>query len=132
MGVRILAATFIAFGTVSTGVLIALQLAAHGVDAHYLVLLLAVLLAGFASGRGAAFLALVLAALTCWFFFLPPVWSLAFPSWQDVTTLAIFLLIAVFLVRLYDARMKLIEDLADSNGQLRSKLHKIGRGDLAR
>src|ERR1700754_3506751 len=93
--------TVIASGCISIMALIALSLTSMQVEAPYLLLLLGTLTASVIGGSSAGLVAVVLATLVTWFFFIPPVWSFARPSAGDALTIVLFLLVAFASTRLY-------------------------------
>lgn len=121
---------FIALGSISTTALIALSLTSMQVEAPYLLLLLGILAATMIGGASAGLIAIVLATLITWFFFIPPVWSFALPSTGDTLTIVLFLLVAVALTRLCHRQREMIDELSATNATLRRQLSRGARSGL--
>lgn len=121
---------FIALGSISISALIALSLTSMHVEAPYLMLLLGILAATMIGGSTAGLIAIVLATLITWFFFIPPVWSFALPSAGDALTIVLFLLVAVTSTRLYYRQREMIDELNATNATLRQQLSRGARSSL--
>jgi K+-sensing histidine kinase KdpD len=121
---------FIALGGVSITAIVALVLTSLSADAPYLVLLLGTLAAAMMGGSGAGLMAILLATLVTWFFFIPPAWSFALPSRADALTIVLFLLVALASTRLYYRQRKIIDELNAANVTLRQQLLRLGRPSL--
>ena len=122
--------TIVAVGSISITALIALSLTSMHVGAPYLLLLLGTLAAAMIGGSAAGLIAIALATVVTWFFFIPPVWSFALPSRGDALTIALFLLVAFASTRLYYRQRKTIDELNAANVTLRQQLLRIGRPGL--
>jgi K+-sensing histidine kinase KdpD len=122
--------TIIASGCISIMALIALSLTSMQVEAPYLLLLLGTLTASVIGGSSAGLIAVVLATLVTWFFFIPPVWSFARPSAGDALTIVLFLLVAFASTRLYYRQRRIIDELNAANVTLRQQLLRIGRAGI--
>jgi two-component system sensor histidine kinase KdpD len=120
----------VAFGCIAITSLIALSLSSMQVEAPYLLLLLGNLAAAMIGGADAGVFAILLATLVTWFFFIPPVWSFTLPSRGDALTIALFLLVAFALSRLYYRQRRIIDELNATNVTLRQQLLRIGRPKL--
>jgi K+-sensing histidine kinase KdpD len=127
---NLLFGTIVAFGCISATALISLSLTSMQVEAPYLLLLLGTLAAAMIGGSGAGLSAIALATFVTWFFFIPPVWSLAPPSRGDALTIVLFLLVAFASTRLYYRQRKIIDELNAANVTLRQQLLRIGRPAL--
>lgn len=121
---------FIALGSVSISALIALSLTSMHVEAPYLLLLLGILAATMIGGASAGLIAIMLATVTTWFFFIPPVWSFALPSAGDALTIVLFVLVAAASARLYYRQREMIEELNAANATLRQQLSRGARSGL--
>ena len=122
--------TIVAVGSISITALIALSLTSMHVGAPYLLLLLGTLAAAMIGGSAAGLIAIALATVVTWFFFIPPVWSFAPPSSGDALTIGLFLLVAFASTRLYYRQRKIIDELNAANVTLRQQLLRIGRPGL--
>jgi K+-sensing histidine kinase KdpD len=121
----------VAFASISITALIALSLTTMEVGAPYLLLLLGTLAAAMVGGWGTGLIAIMLATIATWFFFIPPVWSFALPSRGDTLTIAIFLLVAFASTRLYYRQRRVIDELNAANVTLRQQLLRVGRPNLS-
>lgn len=106
-----------------------LELAALNVEAPYLVLLPGVLFAAAVGGGICAAIAVLLGGVMTWFYFIPPYWSFGLPSYQHAITLLLFVGILALVSRTYYVQRRMIDELANSNIKLRSKLLSVGRTD---
>jgi K+-sensing histidine kinase KdpD len=106
-----------------------LELATINVEAPYLVLLPGVLFAAIVGGAVSATIAVLLGGLVTWFYFIPPYWSFALPSYQHAITLLLYIGIMALVSRTYYVQRRMIDELADSNIKLRSKLLSVGQTD---
>ena len=106
-----------------------LELATINVEAPYLVLLPGVLFAAIVGGAVSATIAVLLGGLVTWFYFIPPYWSFALPSYQHAITLLLYVGILALVSRTYYVQRRMIDELADSNIKLRSKLLSVGQTD---
>ena len=121
----------IAVAVTGCAVIAGLQLSTFNVEAPYLLLLPCAVAAVAVGGRVAGTVAIVLAAALTWFFFIPPVWSFHLPSMPYAVTFALYLAVMVWVCRLYYRQKRMIDELATANHDLRVKLGKLGRADLA-
>jgi K+-sensing histidine kinase KdpD len=106
-----------------------LELATMNVEAPYLVLLPGVLFVAIVGGAVSATIAVLLGGLVTWFYFIPPYWSFALPSYQHAITLLLYVGILALVSRTYYVQRRMIDELADSNIKLRSKLLSVGQTD---
>ena len=106
-----------------------LELATMNVEAPYLVLLPGVLFVAIVGGAVSATIAVLLGGLVTWFYFIPPYWSFALPSYQHAITLLLYIGIMALVSRTYYVQRRMIDELADSNIKLRSKLLSVGQTD---
>jgi len=120
----------IALCTTAIAALLALMLGTLQIQAPYLVFLIAAVLADMWGGGFAGISASVLSVLFTWFFFMPPQWSFAFPTLGDGLTIALLFSVALLISRLWHNQRQTIDELIDENVTLRSRLQKLGRGDL--
>jgi K+-sensing histidine kinase KdpD len=121
---------FIAIGSVSITTIAALALMSIGTDIPYLVLLLGTLAAAMLGGSRAGWIAILLATVVTWYYFVPPPWSFALPHLGDVLTLVLFLVVALAPARLYYRQRQIIDELNAANVTLRQQLLRIGRSGL--
>ena len=122
----------VALGVTSLAAVAALQLATFHIEAPYMVLFLGIVATVIIGGGVAGIFAVLLSALLTWFFFIPPLWSFALPSAPYAITVVVFVVVGIAACRLYDRQRQTIDELASANTDLRTKLCKIGRADLAR
>jgi two-component system sensor histidine kinase KdpD len=120
----------IALGSVSVTTIIALVLTSMNADGPYLVLLLGTLAAAMLGGSRAGWIAIALATLVTWYYFVPPPWSFTLPNLGDVLTLVLFLVVALAPARLYYRQRQIIDELNAANVTLRQQLLRIGRPGL--
>jgi K+-sensing histidine kinase KdpD len=120
----------IALGSISITTIVALVLMSMNADVPYLVLLLGTLGAAMIGGSRTGLLAVLLATLVAWYYFVPPSWSFALPSPGNVLTLALFLVVALVPARLYYRQRRIIDELNAANVTLRQQLLRIGRPGL--
>jgi K+-sensing histidine kinase KdpD len=106
-----------------------LELATLNVEAPYLVMLPGVLFAAAVGGGFCAAIAVGFGGLATWFYFIPPVWSFALPSYQHATTLLLYVGILALVSRTYYVQRRMIDELAEANIKLRGKLLSVGRSD---
>ncbi len=100
---------------------IALELAALGVEAPYLLFLPAVIFCYVFGSLVTAAAALLVGTLSTWYFFIPPVWSFAPPSHEYNNTLLLFICVAIVMcVIIYDLNRQ-IEKLTRENERLSAK-----------
>lgn len=121
----------VAIAVTGFAVITGLQLSTFNVEAPYLILLPCVVAAVAIGGRISGAVAITLAAVLTWFFFIPPVWSFRLPSVPDTVTFALYLAVMIWICRLYYRQKRTIDELATANHDLRVKLGKLGRADLA-
>jgi K+-sensing histidine kinase KdpD len=91
----------IAIAIMGAATIIGLQLATLKIEAPYLVLLPGVLFAGVVGGTVGATIAVLLGGIVTWFYFIPPFWSFALPSYQYGITLLLFVGILGLVSRTY-------------------------------
>ena len=77
---------------VATGLRMAIEPLVNGVQ--YITFFPAVIITTLISGVRAGFLCMVLSAICAWIFVLPPVGSIDVTDWEQVTTIAFFVLVA--------------------------------------
>src|SRR5579862_1875993 len=117
------------------GVLVALatiaglELAVINVEAPYLVFFPAVIAAFFIGGVVTAAIAITAAAISIWFFFMPPLWSFAWPGYPHCVTYLLILAVMVLVCRVLAVQRRRIDELASANLSLRTKLLKAGIAD---
>jgi K+-sensing histidine kinase KdpD len=111
-----------------TATFAALELANFNIEAPYLLLLIGIIGAAVIGGQAAGIVALVVSMLLVWFFFIPPVWSFALPSWRYAATLLLFLAAAGCTCWLYHREKRRIDELSDANAALRAKQARQLRG----
>ena len=117
----------LAIGITAIATLMALELAALGVDAPYIVFLFAIIGTLLMSEPGTGLLVVVLSAVETWFFFIPPVWTFELPSWSDAVTLTLFVSVAVASAALFYTLQGRIDELYHDNAALRQQLQRSGR-----
>lgn len=118
----------IAVGVTAIAALAALLLDTLHVQAPYLAFLLSVLGSVALGGGAAGVCAAVLSAMLTWFFFIPPQWSFAPPTFSDGLTIALFFSIALLMSRVSDKQRQKVDELTEENFSLRSRLRsRYGR-----
>ena len=100
---------------------IALELAALGVEAPYLLFLPAVVFCYMFGSIVTAVAALLFGTLSTWYFFIPPVWSFALPSLEYNITLLLFICVAIIMCAIIYDLNRQIEKLTRENEQLIAK-----------
>ena len=119
----------VAIATTGLMAILGLQLSSINVEAPYLMFLPGIIAAVTIGGGIAGAVAVVLAGILTWFFFIPPVWSFGIPSSTYGITFLLYLAVTVLVCRLYDKQRRMIDELANANIDLRAKLAKLGRTD---
>jgi len=114
----------VAIAATAVATLVALELAALHIEAPYLLLLIGIVTAAIIGGRASGVIAVVLSLVLVWFFFIPPVWSFALPSWRYVVTLALFLVAAGGICWLFHHERNRIDELSDANASLRDQMRR--------
>src|SRR5256885_13875790 len=111
----------VAVAVTGAAVMAGLQLSTFNVEAPYLILLPCAVAAVAIGGRVSGAVAIALAAVLTWFFFIPPVWSFHLPSVPNTVTFALYLAVMIWICRLYYRQKRMIDELATSNHDLRIK-----------
>lgn len=101
---------------------IGLRLARLGVDDPEVALVPAVVIAWLLDGIGGGLFAVLVAALTAWFFFIPPTWAFALPNFGDLLSFSLFLVVTVFVCLVVQAQKERIQELVQDNRLLNRKL----------
>ena len=100
---------------------VALQLAAIGVEAPYLLYLPAVAFCYLVGSIATAVAAVMIASLATWYFFIPPVWTFRLPSLEYNITLLLFIGVAIIMCAIIYDLNRQIEKLTKENEQLSAK-----------
>jgi len=114
----------IALTTTLPAAILALVLAGADVQAPYLAFLFAVAGAAVWGGGGAGLCAAVFSSMLTWFFFIPPFWSFALPSWAGSLTIALVFGIALLMTQMWNRQKRTIDELTDTVIELRAKLKR--------
>ncbi len=104
---------------------VALQLAAIGVEAPYLLYLLAVAFCYLVGSIATAVSAVLIGGVSTWYFFIPPAWSFNIPSLKYNITLLLFVSVAIIMCAIIYDLSGQIEELTEENKQLSAKYRQV-------
>jgi K+-sensing histidine kinase KdpD len=106
----------------------ALELATFGVEAPYLILLPAAMVTVAIGGGLSAALAVLIAAIVTWFYFLPPYGSFELASGRYGITLLLYVGVVALICRILFVQRRNFTEVAEENMALRLKMRKLTRG----
>jgi K+-sensing histidine kinase KdpD len=118
----------IALTTTMLAAILALLLASYEIDGVQLVFVLAVVVALFWGGASAGIAAAVFSCPVFWFFFVPPVWTIAWPTLTGALTTALVLAVSLLIIIIWERQRQTIYEVTDAIIDIRAKLNKQVRG----